>query len=91
MAFVGLRSAGPPEVSGDGPSAPTLVDDWGHPIRPADLAQRWTFRGGPTREDIYRTMSTGFNGTPMPGFGDDALKPDQKWAITWARGLAEPC
>ena len=67
---------------GDGPSAPTLVDDWGHPIRPADLAQRWTFRGGPTREDIYRTMSTGFNGTPMPGFGDDALKPDQKWAIT---------
>src|SRR4051812_21002136 len=31
---------------GDGPSASTLVDDWGHPIRPADLAQRWTFRGG---------------------------------------------
>ena len=67
---------------GDGPSAPTLVDDLGQPIRPADLAQRWTFRGGASREDIYRTMSTGFNGTPMPGFGDDALKPDQKWAIT---------
>jgi mono/diheme cytochrome c family protein len=67
---------------GDGPSAPTLVDDFGQPIRPADLAQRWTFRGGPSREDIYRTMSTGFNGTPMPGFGDDALKPEQKWAIT---------
>jgi mono/diheme cytochrome c family protein len=67
---------------GDGPSAPTLVDDWGQPIRPADLAQRWTFRGGATREDIFRTMSTGFNGTPMPGFGDDALKPEQKWAIT---------
>jgi len=67
---------------GDGPSAPTLVDDLGQPIRPADLTARWTFRGGPSREDIYRTMSTGFNGTPMPGFGDDALKPDQKWAIT---------
>lgn len=67
---------------GDGPSAPTLADDWGNPIRPADLAQRWTFRGGASREDIYRTMSTGFNGTPMPGFGDDALKPEQKWAIT---------
>jgi mono/diheme cytochrome c family protein len=67
---------------GDGPSAPTLVDDLGQPIRPADLSQRWTFRGGPSREDIYRTMSTGFNGTPMPGFGDDALKPEQKWAIT---------
>jgi mono/diheme cytochrome c family protein len=67
---------------GDGASAPTLVDDWGQPIRPADLTQSWTFRGGSTREDIFRTMSTGFNGTPMPGFGDEALKPEQRWAIT---------
>ncbi len=66
---------------GDGPSAPTLVDDWGQPIRPADLAQSWTFRGGSSREDIFRTMSTGFNGTPMPGF-HDALTPEQRWAIT---------
>ena len=67
---------------GDGPSAPTLKDDWGHPIRPADLAQSWTFRGGSSREDIFRTMSTGLNGTPMPGFLDDALAPEQRWAIT---------
>jgi mono/diheme cytochrome c family protein len=66
---------------GDGPSAPTLADDWGHPIRPADLAQTWTLRGGSTREDIFRTMSTGLNGTPMPSFVD-ALKPEQRWAIT---------
>jgi cytochrome c oxidase cbb3-type subunit 2 len=31
---------------GDGPSAPTLVDDWKRPIRAADLAQSWTLRGG---------------------------------------------
>jgi mono/diheme cytochrome c family protein len=66
---------------GDGPSAPTLVDDWGQPIRPADLTQSWTFRGGSTREDIFRSMSTGLNGTPMPGFAD-ALQPEQRWAIT---------
>ena len=66
---------------GDGPSAPTLVDDWGHPIRAADLAQSWTLRGGSSREDIFRTMSTGFNGTPMPSFLD-ALTADQRWAIT---------
>ena len=66
---------------GDGPSAPTLTDDWGNPIRAADLAQSWTFRGGSTREDIFRTMTTGFNGTPMPGFLD-ALTPEQRWAIT---------
>jgi mono/diheme cytochrome c family protein len=66
---------------GDGPSAPTLTDDWGQPIRAADLSQSWTFRGGSSREDIFRTMSTGFNGTPMPGFAD-ALPPEQRWAIT---------
>jgi mono/diheme cytochrome c family protein len=66
---------------GDGPSAPTLKDDWDRPIRAADLAQRWTLRGGPSREDIFRTMSTGFNGTPMPSFLD-ALKPEQRWAIS---------
>jgi mono/diheme cytochrome c family protein len=66
---------------GDGPSAPTLVDDWGHPIRPADLSETWTLRGGSSREDIFRTMSTGLNGTPMPSFLD-ALTPEQRWAIT---------
>ena len=66
---------------GDGPSAPTLKDDWDQPIRPADLSQPWTFRGGGSREDIFRTMSTGLNGTPMPSFAD-SLTPEQRWAVT---------
>lgn len=66
---------------GDGTSAKTLKDDLGHPIKPADFTQRWTFRGGPTREDIFRTMTTGLNGTPMPAFGD-ALTAEQRWQIT---------
>lgn len=66
---------------GDGPSAPTLKDDWNHPIRAANLAQSWTFRGGSSREDIFRTMTTGFNGTPMPSFLE-GLTPEQRWAIT---------
>jgi mono/diheme cytochrome c family protein len=66
---------------GDGPSASTLTDDLGYRIRAADLTQPWTFRGGPTREDIFRTMTTGLNGTPMPSFAD-ALTPEQRWAIT---------
>jgi mono/diheme cytochrome c family protein len=65
---------------GDGPSAPTLMDDWNHPIRAADLSQSWTFRGGSSREDIFRTLSTGLNGTPMPSFAD-SLTPEQRWAI----------
>jgi mono/diheme cytochrome c family protein len=66
---------------GDGPSAPTLTDDLSNPIRPADLSQPWTFRGGSSREDIFRTMSTGLNGTPMPSFAD-SLSVEQRWAIT---------
>jgi mono/diheme cytochrome c family protein len=65
---------------GDGPSAPTLVDDLQHPIRPADLTQSWTFRGGSSREDIFRTMTTGFMGAPMPSFVD-SLQVEQRWAI----------
>ena len=66
---------------GDGPSAPTLMDDFSQPIRAANLAHPWTFRGGSTREDIFRTMSTGLNGTPMPSF-TDSLSTEQRWAIT---------
>ena len=66
---------------GDGPSAPTLTDDLGQPIRAADLTQSWTFRGGSSREAIFRTMTTGFNGTPMPSFVD-SLSTEQRWAIT---------
>ena len=66
---------------GDGPSAPTLMDELGQPIRAANLSEPWTFRGGPSREDIFRTMSTGLNGTPMPSFSD-SLSPEQRWAIT---------
>jgi mono/diheme cytochrome c family protein len=66
---------------GEGPSAPTLKDDRGRPIRPANLTQRWTFRGGPRREDIFRTFSTGLNGTPMPSYFD-SLDVEGRWALT---------
>jgi mono/diheme cytochrome c family protein len=66
---------------GDGSSAPTLKDDWDRPIRPADLAQSWTFRGGSSREDIFRTLTTGLNGTPMATFAE-SLSVEQRWAIT---------
>ncbi|MEE8522894.1 MAG: c-type cytochrome, partial [Thermoanaerobaculia bacterium] len=70
---------------GDGASAPTLVDDWGNNIRVADLTMPWTFRGGGARRDIFRTMSTGFNGTPMPGFHNNlAATPEESQQRMWA-------
>lgn len=68
------------EGRGDGPSAPTLKDDWGQFIRPADLSRPWTFNGGAKREDIFRSISTGLNGTPMAGFAS-ALSEQQRWQL----------
>ncbi len=65
---------------GDGNSAPLLKDDWGHPIRAADLTKRWTYRGGATREDVYRTFTTGLNGTPMPAFAE-SLTDQERWQL----------
>lgn len=53
---------------GDGTSAPTLEDDGDMPIRAADLTENWRFNGGGTVQDIYRTLRTGLDGTPMATF-----------------------
>jgi cytochrome c oxidase cbb3-type subunit 2 len=65
---------------GDGAAAGTLEDDWGYPIRPADFTQG-VFKAGNTTRDIYRTVATGLDGTPMPSFGD-ILEEEQLWAVT---------
>ncbi|MFQ5638337.1 MAG: c-type cytochrome [bacterium] len=54
------------EGRGDGQSALSLVDEWDYPIRPADLTESWTFRGGSSTEDIYKRFIAGLDGTPMP-------------------------
>ncbi len=72
---------------GDGAAAGTLEDDWGYPIRPADFTQG-VFKAGNAITDIYRTVATGLDGTPMPSFGD-ILEDEQLWALTfYVRSLA---
>jgi cytochrome c oxidase cbb3-type subunit I/II len=66
---------------GDGPSAAQLETDEGFPIRPTDFT-RGQFKGGSTVRDIFRTMSTGLNGTPMPSYAE-AMKEDERWAISY--------
>jgi len=67
---IGCRKCHGDMGRGDGPSAPTLKDDAGHPIFAADLHQNWRFNGGPTTSDIYQRLRTGLDGTPMPSFSD---------------------
>ena len=78
---------------GDGKSSPTQKDDWGAPIRAADLAQNWNFNGGGTVEDIYRRMRTGLDGTPMPSFSDviesKIITEEQLWRVAqYVRSLS---
>ena len=64
---------------GDGAKAAGLKDDWGFPIRPANLAAG-QFKSGPALADIYRTISTGLSGTPMPSFQASFSEAD-RWAL----------
>jgi cytochrome c oxidase cbb3-type subunit I/II len=66
---------------GDGPSAETLRDDVERPIRPTDLT-RGQLKGGAAVSDVYRTMTTGLDGTPMPSFGD-SMSDEERWAIAY--------
>lgn len=63
---------------GDGESAPTLETDLGHHIYPADMTKRWTFKGGTSRQDIYRTFTTGMDGSPMPSYD---IPEEDRWAL----------
>jgi len=67
------------EGRGDGPAARGLQDHWGDPIRPADLSEPF-HKSGPAPEDLFRTVSCGLDGTPMPGFGA-AMKPAERWEL----------
>ena len=64
---------------GDGPSAKDLKDDWGSPITTAALTLK-PFKSGPDPQHLYRTISTGLNGTPMPSYGA-ALSDNERWAL----------
>jgi cytochrome c oxidase cbb3-type subunit I/II len=64
---------------GDGPSANQLTDDFDLPIRPADFT-KGQFKGGSHVTDVFRTMTLGLDGTPMPSFAD-SMSDDERWAI----------
>ena len=69
------------EGKGDGPSAEGLKDYWSFPIQPADLTLK-PFKSGPDPEDLYRTLSTGLDGTPMPSYAD-SLTPKELWSLVF--------
>lgn len=71
-------------VEGRGNGNLSQRGDWGFPIFPANLQKPWNIRG--SRRDpynprnIFREISTGLNGTPMPSFADE-LSVEERWHV----------
>ncbi len=53
---------------GDGPAAAELKDDWGQPIKAYNFTVMKKFKCGMEDRDLYRTLQTGMNGSPMPSY-----------------------
>lgn len=67
------------EGQGNGPASKGLSDVWKQPIKPADLS-RPHLKSGNKPSDLFRTIATGLDGTPMVGFLDP-LTPDEIWDL----------
>ncbi len=65
----------------NGTSAFSLNDAWQRPIRPANLTQGWTYRGGNRPLDIYYRMLAGIDGAPMPSY-EGAATHEEAWQLS---------
>ena len=60
----------------------TMKDERGLKIMPGDLTRPEMFGNGIAHEDIYRTIMTGLDGTPMPSYSDlFREKEDSAWDL----------
>jgi len=69
-----------PEGHADGPSAATLTDSKGFPIKPFNFSTGDRFMCGDTNRDLYRIFMTGLDGSPMPSFAD-VIQPNDAWDL----------
>lgn len=65
--------------AGDGPAVKGLRDDWGRPVKPADFTSG-QIKGGCCGAPIFRAITTGLAGTPMPSFGS-AMTDAERWDL----------
>lgn len=68
-----------PTGLGDGPSAPELTDSDNQPIKPANLRLPYV-KSGRTAKDLFKAISTGLDGSPMPGF-DSLFNESERWEL----------
>ncbi len=86
-ADLGCASCHGDDGRGNIPAAGELRDYKDRPIAPTDLTLRPRKRSN-SPEDLYSTLVTGINGTPMPAYAD-ILSPEQMWTlVNYVAGLA---
>lgn len=70
---------------GRGDAAKKLKTDWDERVWPRDLTKPWYYRYGTDGEDIFRRISIGIPGTPMPSFADPEnkkrLTEEERWHV----------
>lgn len=64
---------------GDGPASEGIVDGDNLPLKPANLRMKHLKSGSGSR-DVFRVMSAGIEGSPMPPFGD-SMSVEQRWEV----------
>jgi cytochrome c oxidase cbb3-type subunit 2 len=74
---------------GRGPAAASLMDAWGNAIRPWDFTLGY-YKSGRTELDLYRTVTTGLNGTPMPAFAALTTEEERWQLIDFIVSLGKP-
>ena len=70
------------EGRANGTSAPSLVDGWGLPTRPANLTEGWNYRGGASPAAIVARVFAGIDGSVMPSYAE-AATPEDVWQLAY--------
>jgi mono/diheme cytochrome c family protein len=82
FARAGCTSCHGVDGRGRGPRSAHLTDDRGRRLAPRDLSLPGLLKGGSTVEDVYRTLATGMDGTPMTGVS--RVLPEQDiWKLAY--------
>jgi cytochrome c oxidase cbb3-type subunit 2 len=71
---------------GDGPKANELKDNWGYSIKMRDFTTE-TFKRGASVQDIFLTIATGLDGTPMASNSDSISAEDILALATYMKSL----
>jgi len=66
-------------LKGDGELAESLMDAWKHAVFVHDITDPNYFKSGHTPEDLFRTLTSGLDGTPMGSYIH--IPEEDRWAL----------